>query len=571
MNSNRIGELLVSKGLIDKNKLRIGLEEQEKSREMLGKVLLTLGFLSETDILQMLGMQLGLPYLLRDEYPPTPPLLDNRPSLKFLKNYKVVPIELKDGVLKVATANPQDPFPVDALGVFTGIRTETVLGTAGDILDTIDAYYGEGEVTMDKIMEDIDDKEMESGAIEIDDVEKLKEMALEAPIINMVNLIITKAVERRASDIHIEPFEDMLHVRYRIDGILYVTESLPKRLHPAISSRVKIMSKLNIAEKRLPQDGRIKMRALDREVDIRVSTVPTLYGESIVMRLLDPSGIISMESLGFSESIRNAFADLIRQPYGMILVTGPTGSGKTTTLYAALSRIDTVDKNVITIEDPIEYNLSGVNQIQVKPNIGFTFANGLRSIVRQDPDVIMVGEIRDMETAEIAIHSALTGHLIFSTLHTNDAPGAVTRLADMGIEGYLISSSLLGVLAQRLVRVICENCKAPYVPGEDVPNEIRAELDHIKTVRGAEFNVFKGTGCAKCDYTGYIGRTGIFELMLINDDIRQLIVEMKDANMLRQKAIMNGMVPLREDGWDKVVRGITTIDEIVRVSMGIQG
>jgi len=572
MTPGLLGELLLNDGVIDADALKLGIEKQAKTGERLGVALVSLGLLSEKDMLRILSSQIGIPFLLPHEYPQIPPQMERRPSVKFLKQYRVVPVERKGGVLKVAAADPLDPYPKEALRTSTGLDIETVLGGEKDILDAIEAYYGAGAATFEKIIEGMGEKDGHAALWETEDVEQLKDMASEAPIINLVNMLIAGAVERRASDIHIEPFEDMLHIRYRVDGILYQVESLPKRLQAAIASRIKIMAKLNIAERRLPQDGRIKTKAAGKEMDIRVSTIPTLFGESVVMRLLDPNSVFSLDSLGFSDANRNAFVDLIAQPHGMILVTGPTGSGKSTTLYAAISKIDTVEKKAITIEDPVEYKLDGVNQIQVKPKIGLTFANGLRSIVRQDPDVIMVGEIRDTETADIAIHSALTGHLILSTLHTNDAPGAVARLIDMGVESYLISSSLLGVLAQRLVRVICSLCKEPYSPSGDVMRRVSVELDRALSFNGngagrSALELYRGTGCVHCDNTGYRGRTAIFELMPITDGLKQLIVEKRGANVLRLKAMEEGMVTLREDGWDKVLKGITTVDEVSRVTM----
>ena len=572
MTPGLLGELLLNDGVIDADALKLGIEKQAKTGERLGAALVSLGLLSEKDMLRILSSQIGIPFLLPHEYPQIPPQMERRPSVKFLKQYRVVPVERKGGVLKVAAADPLDPYPKEALRTSTGLDIETVLGGEKDILDAIEAYYGAGAATFEKIIEGMGEKDGHAALWETEDVEQLKDMASEAPIINLVNMLIAGAVERRASDIHIEPFEDMLQVRYRVDGILYQVESLPKRLQAAIASRIKIMAKLNIAERRLPQDGRIKTKAAGKEMDIRVSTIPTLFGESVVMRLLDPNSVFSLDSLGFSDANRNAFVDLIAQPHGMILVTGPTGSGKSTTLYAAISKIDTVEKKAITIEDPVEYKLDGVNQIQVKPKIGLTFANGLRSIVRQDPDVIMVGEIRDTETADIAIHSALTGHLILSTLHTNDAPGAVARLIDMGVESYLISSSLLGVLAQRLVRVICSLCKEPYSPSGDVMRRVSVELDRALSFNGngagrSALELYRGTGCVHCDNTGYRGRTAIFELMPITDGLKQLIVEKRGANVLRLKAMEEGMVTLREDGWDKVLKGITTVDEVSRVTM----
>lgn len=556
----KIGEILLDQGLIDEEKLAEGLEEQKRSGQRIGAALTGLGYISEQDFLKCLSMQLGLPFILQPEYPGNRPDLEFQPSLKFLKNYRVLPLDRVNGHIKVACADPLDPYPIEAIKASTGLEVKVVLGTQKEIIEAIESFYGD-TVSMDKLIEGMGEADSNGMSIEGEDIEHLKDMAHEAPIINMVNLLLTRAVEKRASDIHIEPFEDQLHIRYRIDGLLYHVETMPRKLHPAIASRIKIMSKLNIAERRLPQDGRLKIKPAGRDMDIRVSTVPTLYGESIVMRLLDSKGVLSLESVGFSEGCKKIFLSMIKQPHGMFLVTGPTGSGKSTTLYTALSGIDTVVKKVITVEDPVEYYLKGVNQIQVKPKIGLTFANGLRSIVRQDPDVIMVGEIRDGETADIAVHSALTGHLILSTLHTNDAPSAVTRLLDMGVESFLISSCLLGVLAQRLVRVICPECKISYKPDA---SELHM-LGGMALPEGLE--LFRGTGCEACENAGYKGRTGIFELMSVSEGIKQLIVERKGANVIRQKAMEEGMRSLRDDGWDKVLKGITTVEEVSRVTL----
>ena len=514
------------------------------------------------NVIERLSAETGMPFIEIFEYPRSPVEIECKPTAKFLKHYKVVPVGVSGGVLRVAVADPLNPYPVEAMRVATGLEVEPVIGAEKDILTAIDALYGEGGVTMEKIIEGMDGSDG-GGQTDADDVEHLKDMALEAPVINLVNMILAGAIDRGASDVHIEPFKDVMHVRYRVDGMLYLKETLPKKLHLAVASRIKIMAKLNIAERRLPQDGRMKFPGA-RDIDIRVSTIPTHYGESIVMRLLDSSGVLSLEAIGFSSGILKDFEALIRQPHGMVLVTGPTGSGKSTTLYGVLSRIDTVEKKVITIEDPVEYNLEGVNQIQVKPKIGLTFGNGLRSIVRQDPDVIMVGEIRDLETADIAVHSALTGHLIFSTLHTNDAPGAVTRLVDMGVEGYLISSSVLGVLAQRLVRVICPGCRVSYSPG---PEEMRLLNAEPSGKLDGQIMLYRGEGCEACGGTGYRGRTGIFELMVMNDELRHMVVEKRASGDLRRKAIEYGMVTLREDGLAKVLKGVTTIDEVVRVTL----
>jgi general secretion pathway protein E len=557
-NKKRFGELLLEQELIDEEKLNIGLKEQANSKERIGETLVRLGILSEEDLMKALSNHFGLPYLPLSEYPKIFP--ENiELSVKFMKQYKVFPLGVYNNKMKVAMTDPLDSYALDTMRLASGRELDVYLSTEKDILEAIEQFYGKGSTRMARIIEDISHEEYEiSTEAEEEDVHHLRDMALEAPIIKLVNLIISKAVEERASDIHIEPFENDLKIRYRIDGILHDVESPPKRLQSAVISRVKIMAKLNIAERRLPQDGRIRLRVSGKEIDLRVSTIPTLYGESVVMRILDrSSAIIGLDKLGFPHEALKGYEELINRPYGILLVTGPTGSGKTTTLYASLNKINSSEKKIITIEDPIEYQLDGINQIQVKPKIGLTFANGLRHIVRQDPDIIMVGEIRDLETADIAIHSALTGHLVFSTLHTNDAPGAVTRLLDMGIESFLVSSSLIGVLAQRLVRIICPDCKAPVKPSEEFLEEIGAEKGVF---------IYHGTGCEECRYTGYKGRTGIFELMVLTEDIRRLILEKTSANIIKQKAVSLGMQTLRENGWQKVREGITTMEEVLRVT-----
>lgn len=578
MGYKKIGSILLEKGLIDEEMLKRALDDQATSNERLATTLVKLGYLTKENKLVVLSDQLDVPTIGADEYPKIPPAIERMPTKKFLNQYKMVPIEEVNGTLRVAVSDTFDIFPLEVIKKLTALNIEPVLGDEGDIAATIEAYYEKGPATMENILKEIELVEVGDDSFNVDDIENLKDKAQEAPIVNLVNLIISKSIERKASDIHIEPFEDSLHIRYRIDGIMHHSESLPRRLQPAITSRIKIMAKLNIAERRLPQDGRIKLRLFGKDVDIRISTVPTLFGESVVMRVLDTSGIISVKSIGFALTNREIFEGLIKQPNGIVLVTGPTGSGKTTTLYAALSMMDTVSKKVITIEDPVEYNLEGVNQMQVKPKIGLTFANGLRSIVRQDPDVIMVGEIRDAETAEIAIHSALTGHLVLSTLHTNDAPGAVTRLIDMGIEGYLISSSLMAVVAQRLVRVICADCKVEslseakvFQAAEEECKQGDLEVHGAVSLTGDyqqrdDTPLYRGGGCEKCGHTGYRGRVGIFEIMLIDDAMRNLIVEKRGADVLRQQAIKQGMIPLRDDGLDKVRNGITTLEEVVRVT-----
>lgn len=556
------GKILLALNLITPEKLEIALKEQssldKKNYRNLGEILKSLGFISEDDMLRALSSQLNLKYLKFSEFPKSVPE-GPYPTVKFMKQYRFVPIGMEEGVLKIAMTDPLNEYVMDALQNFTDMPFDIYLSSEKDIMEAIEQYFG-GNVQMTNIMEGMREEEADTDSIELqEDVHHLRDMAFEAPIVKLVNMLITRAVEGRTSDIHIEPFENKVKVRYRIDGALTEIESLPKRIQPAVISRVKIMSRLNIAERRLPQDGRIKLRVSGRDIDLRVSTIPTIYGESVVMRILDRgSGLIVLDHLGFPESTLEKYEKLIHTPYGMFLVTGPTGSGKTTTLYASLNRINSVDKKIITVEDPIEYQIEGINQIQIKPQIGLTFANGLRHIVRQDPDVIMVGEIRDIETAEIAIHSALTGHLVFSTLHTNDASGAVTRLLDMGIEGFLVSSSLIGVLAQRLVRVICSACKEPFSPQQEI-------IDKLEFIDG-NITTYHGAGCEACRNTGYRGRTGIFELMAVDGEIRQLILEKVSAEVIRKKAITKGMSILREGGMQKVKQGITTIEEVMRVA-----
>jgi general secretion pathway protein E len=553
-----LGQILIERGLITPDKLDVALKEQSAlgKNERIGKILINLGFIREEDLLKTLSYQLGIQYLPFSEFPKVIPE-NSYPTVKFMKQYKVVPIGSDENVLKVAMFDPLDTFALEALRIFSGKNLELYISGEKDIMEAVDQYFG-SNVQMTTIMEGMREEEIETAEIDLhEDVHHLRDMALEAPIVKLVNMLITRAVEGRASDIHLEPFESNVKVRYRIDGALNELEPLPKRLQAAVISRIKIMSRLNIAERRLPQDGRIRLRVAGRDIDLRISTIPTIYGECIVMRILDRStSLTDLQALGFPLVTIEKYKKLITTPYGMLLVTGPTGSGKTTTLYASLSHINSPDKKIITIEDPIEYQIEGINQIHVKPKIGLTFANGLRHIVRQDPDIVMVGEIRDTETADISIQSALTGHLVFSTLH--DATGALTRLLDMGIESFLVSSSLIGVLAQRLVRVICPACKEPFTPQQEVIDTVELNAADIKT--------YHGTGCDQCRDSGYRGRTGIFELMLITEEIRQLVLEKASANIIRQRAISQGMQVLRECGWQKVNEGVTTIEEVLRVT-----
>jgi general secretion pathway protein E len=484
-------------------------------------------------------------------------------SSRFIRENSVVPLDLKNNVLKVAMSNPRDGAVIDALQVATSAQVLVYAGEPKLIEDYIGKFYSQEPQNINRIIEDMGTGELEFLGEEEEDIGHLKDLASEAPIIKLVNMIINRAVENRASDIHVEPFEDELKVRYRIDGVLHDIEAIPKKLQAAILSRLKIMSKLNIAEKRLPQDGRIKLKVAEKDIELRVSTIPVLYGEGVVMRILQKEGItIDLNLLGFSARTLQSFNQLIKKPNGIVLVTGPTGSGKTTTLYGALDKINTPEKKIITVEDPIEYQLKGVNQIQMKPQIGLNFATTLRHIVRHDPDIIMIGEIRDLETAEIAIQSALTGHLVFSTLHTNDAPSAVTRLLDMGVEGFLLSSTIRGVLAQRLVRVICPHCKTidPFPSGQE-------EMDHL--LMGNIQTLYKGSGCEHCGFTGFFGRIGIFELFLVDEEIQRMILKNEDAHHMREVAKARGMKTLLEDGLEKVREANTTLNEVLRVTQEV--
>src|SRR3984957_3061704 len=541
----RLGEILMQRKLLEQDDLDRALELQKERGDKLGKILIDLGFIAWRDLLSALSDQLGVPLAAVDQPPPVTPEIDGL-SARFMRQCRFIPIRVEDSTLSIAMADPLDFETIAAVRGFSGLKVTTALAAEQEILDAIDKYYGEAE-------KQTTDSEIESTQAG-EDLEHLRDMASEAPVIRLVNAMIAQAVEKRASDIHIEPFEKEFRVRYRVDGVLFNQEPPPRELKAAIVSRLKLMAKLNIAERRLPQDGRIKIKILGREVDLRVSTLPTLYGESVVMRLLDRSAgdFYDLRRLGFDDKMFVRMEHFTSLPHGIFLVTGPTGSGKSTTLYSALKRINQSDKKIITIEDPVEYQMDGINQIHVNTTIGLTFAAGLRHIVRQDPDVIMVGEIRDRETADIAIRAALTGHFVYSTLHTNDAPSAITRLADMGVENYLLTSSLVSVLAQRLVRMICPECKAP------AGTAITPDGDLIE--------VYRGKGCENCFNTGYRGRIGIFEVMELSEEIRGIIMRNEDATKITAAALRNGMRNLRDDGWLKVRNGVTTADEVLRVT-----
>ena len=540
----RLGEILVARGQLAPDELERALELQKERGDKLGRILVDLGFVAQRDVLNALAGQLQIPVAALSGPPPVTPETERLPA-RFLRQARAVPLRIEDSTLVLAMADPLDFETLSAARAATGLKVRAELALETEIHDALEKYYAAGEPG-----EALAAPGEDAAA---GDLEHLRDMASEAPVIRLVNAMIGQAVEKRASDIHLEPFEKEFKVRFRIDGVLQDQEPPPRELKAAIS-RVKLMAKLNIAERRLPQDGRIKIKTIGREVDLRVSTLPTLYGESVVMRLLDRSAgdFYDLGKLGFDEHMLARMHYYTSLPHGIFLVTGPTGSGKSTTLYSALKRINQSDKKIITIEDPVEYQMDGINQIHVNTQIGLTFATGLRHIVRQDPDVIMVGEIRDYETAEVAIRSALTGHFVYSTLHTNDAPSAITRLTDMGVENYLITSSLVSVLAQRLVRRICPHCKQP--DGE------------VMNPFGEMIPAWRGAGCEQCFGTGFLGRVGIFELMELNDEIRKLIMKDADAADLTEAARRNGMRTLREDGWLKAAAGVTTPAEVTRVT-----
>jgi general secretion pathway protein E len=541
----RLGEILIERKLITTEDLERALELQKERGDKLGKTLVDMGFIAMRDVLAALSEQLDIPLVTIDG-PPSISTETEALSPRFLRQFRCLPVGRDDHTVTLAMADPLDVETISAVRACTGLKVREVLAPEQEILDAIDRYYGESARGESEF-----DPESAEGS---EDLEHLRDMASEAPVIRLVNSVIAQAVEKRASDIHLEPFEKEFRIRYRIDGVLYSQEPPPREMKAAMISRVKLMAKLNIAERRLPQDGRIKIKTLGREVDLRVSTLPTLYGESVVMRLLDRSAgdFYDLGRLGFDAHMFRRMEYYTSLPHGIFLVTGPTGSGKSTTLYSALKRINQPDKKIITIEDPVEYQMDGINQLHVNPQIGLTFASGIRHIVRQDPDVIMVGEIRDRETADIAIRASLTGHFVYSTLHTNDAPSAITRLTDMGIDNYLITSSLVAVLAQRLVRLICPHCK---------------QLDGKRLAPDGEMvDCYRGAGCDHCFGSGYTGRVGIFELMELNDELRKMIIKNEDASSISMVSRRNGMRNLREDGWMKVAQGVTTADEVMRVT-----
>ena len=553
-----LGEILVESGL-SPDRLKKALELQKKRGGRIGTILSRLSLVTEAEVLTALGTQLGLPFIA--DLGDIDRELALRVPITYAKKAVVLPIRQENGTIIAATAEPLLLSTLDDLRVLLGAEVALCLAPSEMILDTINRLHSEDMNKAEDTAQEMEEDELSFLAAELDEPTDLLDVTDDAPIIRLVNSLLSQAIRERASDIHIEAFEKDVVARFRIDGILYNILTIQKRFQASIASRIKIMADLNIAEKRLPQDGGMRIKIGGKDIDIRVSIVPTAFGERIVLRLLyRESALLPLEQIGFSGDNLDRFNELITRPHGIVLVTGPTGSGKTTTLYGALSKINAPDKNIITIEDPIEYQLKGIGQIQVNAKIHLTFAAGLRSVLRQDPDVILVGEIRDSETAEIAIQAALTGHLVFSTLHTNDSAGAVTRLIDMKIEPFLISSSVMAVLAQRLVRVLCTHCREPY----ELTASERAELE-IRT-GGEGATVYRAKGCDACFHTGYLGRSAIYELLLLDDDIRQLIMKSSDSSTIKALAVEKGMQSLRQDGATKVLKGITSVEEVVRVT-----
>lgn len=556
---------MLKNGHVHEEQVVEALELQKLRPKRVGDILLDLGYVEEEHVLEALGEQYDIP-VLSEINGEVDAKLTTKVPINFIREYHMVPFREENGVYYVAVNDPVNLLPLDDLRLLLGGPVEPVLCKRAQIDAIIDSYFEQQGDNAAQMIDDITMAEEGEGEVHMldgaDSERDLLDLANEAPIIKLINLVITGAVKERSSDIHIEPFEREVRVRYRIDGVLYEKFTIPRGQQAAVISRVKIMANLNIAEHRLPQDGRIKIRLSGKEIDIRVSIIPIAHGERVVMRILEKgSFVFSLEQLGMEARDHVMLDRLITSSHGIILVTGPTGSGKSTTLYAALQRVNSPDKNIITVEDPIEYQIAGISQIQVRPKIGLTFAAALRSILRQDPDIILVGETRDLETAEMAVQASLTGHLVFSTLHTNDSAGAITRLVNMGIEPFLVTSSTIAIQAQRLVRRVCDHCKQPFTPEPEIladlgvnPNDPRAQT------------LYHGEGCEKCTHRGYRGRTGIFELLVMTPSIQELALQGSDSNAIKREARKQGMRTLREDGAERVLKGFTTVEEILRVT-----
>ncbi len=551
-----LGARLLAQGKLERAALERAERARAESGERLDRVLTRLGLVGERDMAEAMAAELELPIAGVDDYPEAP-VLDGLLSVRFLKNSRILPLAEDEAGIALAMADPLDRFAIESVALRAERPVRPHVAVAAELENAQERLYSGGKTSIDQIAEALDETDEETTEA---DVERLRDLASEAPVIRIVNHLITKAVEARASDIHIEPFEAQLRVRYRIDGVLQDVDAPPARLRAAIISRIKIMAKLNIAEHRLPQDGRIKIVARGKEIDLRVSTLPALHGEGVVLRILDREGVVlDFDSLGFDDSTRGQFLELIERPTGIMLVTGPTGSGKTTTLYTSLTHLNSPEKKIITVEDPVEYQLRGVNQIQVKPKIGLTFANALRSILRQDPDIIMIGEIRDLETAQIAVQAALTGHLVLATLHTNTAAATITRLLDMGVEDYLVTSTVVGIQAQRLVRRLCQACREPYQALPELARQIDPQA-------AGPITLYRPKGCKQCNGQGYRGRMGVLEVLPMTDEVRRLVLQHAESQEIHKAALAAGMRSMHQDGVMKARQGVTTLEEVVRVT-----
>ena len=569
----RIGDYLLEVGALSHEQLEEALEVQRRTGERLGRILVKLGHVSEASIAAVIERQLGVPRISLAEYVISDDVIKLVPE-NLARRYKVIAIEKDDDRLTLAMADPLNVLAIDDIKLATGFEVKPVVAPEDEIARALEQYYGSSE-DLDEVVRDLE--QYSEGAIEFASyeeeigVDRLRELVDEAPVVRLVNMVISQAVGERASDIHVEPHASGVRVRYRVDGILREVMDLPRGIHAAIASRFKIMSNMDIAERRVPQDGRVQLKVEGEEIDLRVSTLPTIYGEKVVCRVLFRRGaMVKLEQLGFLEKNLVLWRRALSYPHGIILVTGPTGSGKTQTLYASLNQLNSVEKNIITVEDPVEFRLDGINQVQTNPKAGLTFASGLRSMLRQDPDIIMVGEIRDRDTAQIAVNAALTGHLVLSTLHTNDAPGATVRLVDMGVEPFLVASTLICVLSQRLVRRVCTYCKEEYVPDDEEWGRWVRTTRRLQDEPGLGLprRLAHGKGCRQCGKTGYRGRTAIHEIMMVTEPIRELVSRNAPSDAIAERAREQGMRRLIEDGADKVGMGITTLNEVMRVAAG---
>jgi type IV pilus assembly protein PilB len=567
--SRRLGDLLVREGLVSQDNLTRALAEQKASNEKLGSILVRLNLISEDQLVAFLSKQYGIPSIALSQLDIDAETVKLVPA-QIARKYEVLPIKRNGNQLTLAMADPTNVFALDDVGFMTNLQVVPVVAAQGAIRKALEQLYEEQHSAISEVISEMEGAVGDVEVVEGDeeswakaDIFELKESADEAPVVRLVNMVLVDAIRRGASDIHLEPYEKVFRVRFRVDGVLHEIMTPPKRLEAALTSRVKIMSNLDIAERRLPQDGRIKLRYNQREIDFRVSTLPTIFGEKTVMRILDKDSLqLDLAMLGFDPWSLEQFNKAIHQPYGMILITGPTGSGKTTTLYSAIHTINSPDVNIMTAEDPVEYNLKGVNQVQINEGIGRTFAAALRSFLRQDPDVILVGETRDLETAQIGIRAALTGHLVLTTLHTNDCPSTVARLLDMGIPPFLVSSALTLILAQRLGRKVCKECKQP----SEIDEESLAHYGHVPQGLG-KINIFRGKGCHTCSFTGMKGRVAIYEVMPGTEEIREMVLRNAPSAEIKELAIAQGMKTLRQNALQKVIDGVTTIEEVLRVTV----